>query len=150
MPKIKIEGGHNLTGTISVGGAKNSVVGLLPAAILSKGKCKIYNVPNISDVKKLNEMLSILGAEVTYENDEILIDNTNLKNTEITKEYSSTVRASYYFMGALLGRYHKAEISYPGGCVIGSRPIDFHISAFEKMGAKVEIDDNKYVITAEE
>lgn len=150
MKKLIINGGRELTGTIKIGGAKNSVVGLLPAAILSKGKCKIYNVPNISDVKKLNEMLSILGAEVTYENDEILIDNTNLKNTEITKEYSSTVRASYYFMGALLGRYHKAEISYPGGCVIGSRPIDFHISAFEKMGAKVEIEDTKYTITAEE
>ena len=150
MKKLIINGGHELSGTIKIGGAKNSVVGLLPAAILSKGKCKIYNVPNISDVKKLNEMLSILGAEVTYENDEILIDNTNLKNTEITKEYSSTVRASYYFMGALLGRYHKAEISYPGGCVIGSRPIDFHISAFEKMGAKVEIEDTKYTITAEE
>ena len=150
MKKLIINGGHELTGTIKIGGAKNSVVALLPAAILSKGKCKIYNVPNISDVKKLNEMLSILGAEVTYENDEILIDNTNLKNTEITKEYSSTVRASYYFMGALLGRYHKAEISYPGGCVIGSRPIDFHISAFEKMGAKVEIEDTKYTITAEE
>ena len=150
MKKLIINGGHELTGTIKIGGAKNSVVGLLPAAILSKGKCKIYNEPNISDVKKLNEMLSILGAEVTFKNDEILIDKTNLKNTEITKEYSSTVRASYYFMGALLGRYHKAEISYPGGCVIGSRPIDFHISAFEKMGAKVEIEDTKYTITAEE
>lgn len=150
MKKLIINGGHELTGTIKIGGAKNSVVALLPATVLSKGKCKIYNVPNISDVKKLDEMLSILGAKVTYKNDEILVDNTNLKNTEITKEYSSTVRASYYFMGALLGRYHKAEISYPGGCVIGSRPIDFHINAFEKMGAKVEIEDTKYTITAEE
>lgn len=149
MKKLIINGGHQLTGTIKIGGAKNSVVALLPAAILSNSKCKIYNVPNISDVKKLNEMLKILGSNVKYENGEIVIDNKNVKNREITKEYSSTVRASYYFMGALLGKYHKAEISYPGGCVIGSRPIDFHISAFEKMGAKVEIEDTKYTITAE-
>lgn len=149
MKKLIINGGHKLTGTIKIGGAKNSVVALLPAAILSKGKCKIYNVPNISDVKKLNEMLTILGSNVTYENEEIIIDNKNVVNKEITKEYSSTVRASYYFMGALLGRYGKAEISYPGGCVIGSRPINFHINAFEKMGAKVVIDDNKYIITAD-
>lgn len=150
MKKLIIKGGRELTGTIKIGGAKNSVVALLPAAILSNGKCKIYNVPNISDVKKLNEMLSILGAEVTYEKDEILIDNKNIQNKEITQEYSSTVRASYYFMGALLGRYKKAEISYPGGCVIGSRPIDLHISAFEKMGAKVKIKESKYIITAKE
>lgn len=150
MKKLIIKGGHQLSGTIKIGGAKNSVVALLPAAILSKGKCKIYNVPNISDVKKLNEMLTILGSNVNYENDEITIDNKNVKNKEITKEYSSTIRASYYFMGALLGRYHKAEISYPGGCVIGSRPIDFHINAFEKMGAKVKIEDSKYTLTAKE
>ena len=150
MKKLIINGGKELSGTIKIGGAKNSVVALLPAAILSNGKCKIYNVPNISDVTKLDEMLKVLGSDVKFEKDVVIIDNKNLVNKEISKEYSSTVRASYYFMGALLGKYHKAEISYPGGCVIGSRPIDFHISAFEKMGAKVEIDENKYTLTAEE
>ncbi len=149
MKKLIINGGKELTGTIKIGGAKNSVVALLPAAILSDGKCKIYNVPNISDVHKLNEMLRLLGSNVEYKNDEILIDNKNVKNREITKEYASTIRASYYFMGALLSKYHKAKISYPGGCVIGSRPIDLHISAFEKMGAKVSIKDTTYTLTAE-
>lgn len=148
MKKLIINGGKKLTGTIKIGGAKNSVVALLPAAILSNSISKITNVPNISDVKKLNEMLEILGAKVRYEKGTIEIDAKKLKNKEIDKEHASSIRASYYFMGALLGKYHKAEISFPGGCVIGSRPIDLHITAFEKMGAKVKIKDNKYLITA--
>ena len=148
MKKLVIHGGKKLSGTIKIGGAKNSVVALLPAACLSSGKCKIYNVPNISDVHKLIEMLELLGSKVNYDGDEITIDNKNIQNKKITKEHASTIRASYYFMGALLSKYHKAEISYPGGCVIGSRPIDLHIAAFEKMGAKVKIEDASYKITA--
>jgi len=149
MKKLIINGGHELTGTIKIGGAKNSVVALMPAAMLTSGKCKIYNVPNISDVKKITEMLEILGSKVEFNKDTLTIDNSNVENKEITKEYASTIRASYYFMGALLSKYKKAKISYPGGCVIGSRPIDLHISGFEKMGAKVEIEDTTYTITAE-
>ena len=150
MKKLIINGQRELSGTIRIGGAKNSVVGLLPATILTNGKCKIYNVPNISDVDKLKEMLEELGSFVQYEKDTIIVDNKNVKNIEISKEKATSIRASYYFMGALLSKYHKAEISYPGGCVIGSRPIDLHISGFEKMGAHVEIEDNKYTITADE
>ena len=150
MKKLVINGGNKLKGNIKIGGAKNSVVALLPAAILSDGICKIYNAPNISDVHKLIEMLEILGAKVDFNDEEIIIDNKNVKNIEITKEYASTIRASYYFMGALLSKYHYAKISYPGGCVIGSRPIDLHIQAFEKMGAKVKIEDTTYEISAEE
>ena len=148
MKKLIINGGNKLTGTIKIGGAKNSVVALMPAAILSNDKCTITNVPNISDVHKLNEMLSILGAEVKYENNKLEIDTRDIKNVEIDEYHASSIRASYYFMGALLGKYHKAEIALPGGCVIGSRPIDLHIKAFEKLGAKVKIKDNKYIITA--
>ncbi len=148
MKKLIIEGKKELTGTIKIGGAKNSVVALLPAAILSNGKSVIYNVPNISDVDKLNEMLKSLGADIKYENDVIEIDTKNLKNQAISKEHSSSIRASYYFMGALLSKYHRAVISYPGGCTIGSRPIDFHINGFKKMGATVKIRDNTYTITA--
>lgn len=148
MKKLIINGGNLLTGTIKIGGAKNSVVALLPAAVLTNSVCKIYNVPNISDVHKIIEMLELLGSKVDYTGDEITIDNKNVKNTEITKEYASTIRASYYFMGALLSKYGEAKISYPGGCVIGSRPIDLHIAAFEKMGAKVEIDDTTYTLKA--
>ncbi len=148
MKKLIINGGHELSGTIKIGGAKNSIVALLPATVLTNSKCKIYNVPDITDVKRLNEMLKHLGAEINYENGTIEIDNKNVENNEIGKEYSSSIRASYYFMGALLSKYHKAVISYPGGCVIGSRPIDFHINGFKKMGAQVKIEDNKYTITA--
>lgn len=148
LKKLIINGGNLLTGTIKIGGAKNSVVALLPAAVLTNSICKIYNVPNISDVHKIIEMLELLGSKVDYTGDEITIDNKNVKNTEITKEYASTIRASYYFMGALLSKYGEAKISYPGGCVIGSRPIDLHIAAFEKMGAKVEIDDTTYTLKA--
>ena len=148
MKKLIIKGGNKLTGKIKIGGAKNSVVALLPAAILSNDKCTITNVPNISDVHKLNEMLSILGANVKYENGKIEINTENIKNTEIDEYHASSIRASYYFMGALLGKYKKAEIAFPGGCVIGSRPIDLHIKAFEKLGAKVKLKDNKYIITA--
>lgn len=148
LKKLIINGGNLLTGTIKIGGAKNSVVALLPAAVLTNSVCKIYNVPNISDVHKIIEMLELLGSKVDYTGDEITIDNKNVKNTEITKEYASTIRASYYFMGALLSKYGEAKISYPGGCVIGSRPIDLHIAAFEKMGATVEIDDTTYTLKA--
>ena len=130
MKKLIINGGRELTGTIKIGGAKNSIVALMPAAILTSGKCKIYNVPNISDVHKINEMLEILGSKVEYDNESLTIDNKDVENVEITKEYASTIRASYYFMGALLGKYKKAKISYPGGCVIGSRPIELHKSGF--------------------
>lgn len=150
MKKLIIKGGNQLSGTIKIGGAKNSVVGLLPATILTNGKCKIYNVPNISDVNKLDAMLQKLGSVIKRTDDLLEIDNKNVQNVEIDREYASSIRASYYFMGALLSKYHKAVISYPGGCVIGSRPIDLHIKGFEKMGAHVEIEDNTYTITADE
>ncbi len=141
MKKLIIEGGRELSGEIKISGAKNSVVALIPAAILTDGKCVIRNVPNISDVNILLEMMQELGSIVTFENETVTIDNRNVKNCRINEEYASKIRASYYFMGALLGKYHHAEIAYPGGCIIGSRPIDFHLNAFTKMGAKVEEED---------
>jgi len=149
MKKLVIEGGNTLTGTIKIGGAKNSVVALIPAAILTDGIVEIENVPNISDVHKLIEMMKILGSKVTFENEKLILDNRNTKNTEIPAEYANSIRASYYFMGSLLSKYKHAKISFPGGCVIGSRPIDFHINGFQKLGAKVEIYDNTYEITAD-
>jgi len=148
LKKLVIKGGNRLTGKIKIGGAKNSVVALLPAAILSSDKSIITNVPNISDVYKLNEILSMLGAVVNYNEGKIEVDTSNLKNIEIDEEHASSIRASYYFMGALLGKYKQATIALPGGCVIGSRPVDLHIKAFEKLGAKVKLKDNKYIITA--
>ncbi len=146
MKKLIIEGQKELRGKIKIGGAKNSVVALIPAAILSDGICTISNVPDISDVHKLIEMLGILGAKVSFQNETLIIDNTNAKNAEIPEEYATKLRASYYFMGSLLAKYKHSEISYPGGCSIGARPIDLHIKGFEKLGAITKIVDNKYTI----
>ena len=148
MKKLIIEGKKELTGTIKIGGAKNSVVALIPAAMLTDGKCVIHNVPNISDVHLLIEMIKILGSQVTFENEVLTIDNAKSKNTKIPPEYAEKIRASYYFMGVLLTKYGLAEISYPGGCSIGARPIDLHLHGFEKLGAKFEITDSNYRIKA--
>lgn len=149
MKKLVIEGGNTLTGTIKIGGAKNSVVALIPAAMLTDKVVIIDNVPNISDVHKLIEMMKLLGSNIIFENERLIIDNSNAKNTEIPAEYANSIRASYYFMGALLSKYKSAQISFPGGCVIGSRPIDFHLNGFKKLGATVEVHDNTYKITAD-
>ncbi|MDD4706299.1 MAG: UDP-N-acetylglucosamine 1-carboxyvinyltransferase [Bacilli bacterium] len=148
MKKLIIEGKRELTGKIKISGAKNSVVALIPAAILSDGKCTIYNVPNISDVHRLIDMLKILKVNVKFENETLFIDNKNSINAEIPEEHATKLRASYYFMGALLSKYNHSEISYPGGCSIGARPIDLHINGFNKLGATTKIEDNKYIITA--
>lgn len=151
MKKLIIEGKHELSGTIKIGGAKNSVVALIPAAMLTDGKCVIYNVPDISDVHRLIEMMEKLGSSIKFEGDTLYIDNSNSKNAVIDEEYASKLRASYYFMGVLLAKYGHAEISYPGGCSIGSRPINFHLNGFEKLGASVKIKDNKeYIVDADE
>ena len=144
MKKLVIEGGRKISGTIKISGAKNSVVALIPASILTNGKCVITNVPDISDVRILIEMMQELGSIITFENDTITIDNKNVKNKKITEEYASKLRASYYFMGSLVGKYHNAEIAYPGGCVIGSRPIDYHIKSFKKMGIDIESDGDEF------
>lgn len=144
MTKMLIEGGHPLSGTIKISGAKNSVVALIPAAILASSKVRIYNVPNIKDTNSLLEILKLLNCQVTYQDEILDIDTTNIKNVTIPEELSKKLRASYYFMGALLGRFNHTEIYFPGGCNIGSRPIDFHIKGFKKLGANVKITGNKY------
>lgn len=147
MKKLVIEGGRTLTGEVRISGAKNSVVALIPATILTKGKCVIENVPNISDVTILIKMLEKLGSKVTFENEVLTIDNKDVKNQLIDEEYASKIRASYYFMGSLLGRFGEASIAYPGGCIIGSRPIDFHLNAFKKMGVNIVDNDGNYELT---
>ena len=144
MKKLVIEGGKTLSGEIHIGGAKNSVVALIPASILTKGKCTIKNVPDISDVHVLIEIMKELGSKVKYKNEVLEIDNSNVKNTLIKEEFSNKLRASYYFMASLLGRFNSAEISYPGGCVIGSRPIDFTLNSFKKMGVTIKEENGYY------
>lgn len=148
MSRIEIVGGNKLSGTIEVGGAKNSAVALIPASILCDDVVEISNVPNISDIDALEEILLSLGVDVEFDNHNIKIDSSKMFNAVIPCELSSKLRASYYFMGALLGKYKSVRMCFPGGCSIGERPINLHLKGFEKLGATVEEDDGNFYITA--
>ena len=151
MKILKIHGGKELEGKVKISGAKNSAVALLPATILCDDTVTLHNVPDISDVDALVDILNYLGAQVdNYEEESYRIDTKQMQNREIIEEMSNKLRASYYFMGALLGKYKKAVVSYPGGCSIGSRPIDLHLKGFESLGAKIEYEENNIIISAEE
>ena len=150
MKQIKIEGGHILSGTVNISGAKNSAVALVPASLLSDEEVKIDNIPNISDIDALNEILEYLGADVKREGSLMTINSRNIKSREIPEEISKKLRASYYFMSSLLGKYKHVEMYFPGGCSIGARPIDQTLKTFKSLGAKVIEEKNKYIITAEE
>jgi UDP-N-acetylglucosamine 1-carboxyvinyltransferase len=150
MQQLEIIGGSSLAGTVKIGGAKNSAVALIPAAILADEPVTITNIPKISDIDALGEILSFLGAKIERTNGTIKIDTSKLKNKEIPEHKAKKLRASYYFMGALLGKYKKAEIYFPGGCPLGPRPIDLHLKGFRMLGAKIEENGNKYIIEAEE
>lgn len=148
MKQITIMGGNILEGEIKISGAKNSAVALIPASLLSDGQVKIDNVPNISDIDVLDEILSFLGAKVKRYDNTIEIDSSNIKNKEIPENISKKLRASYYFMAALLAKFKKVEMYFPGGCNIGSRPIDQTLKAFKLLGADIKEENNKYTITA--
>ena len=150
MSKIKIEGGHLLQGVINISGAKNSAVALIPAAILCDEETTITNVPEISDVDSLEEILTCLNANVKREKNSVTIDSKLVENKIIPEELSIKLRASYYFMGALLGKFHKVEMYFPGGCSIGERPIDLHLKGFEKLGATISEEGNYIKIEAKE
>ena len=150
MKKIKIEGNHPLEGTIKISGAKNSAVALIPAAILSDGIVTIDNIPNISDIDALEEILTFLKAETKREDEQIIINSMNIENIEIPENISSKLRASYYFMSVLLGKYKRAEMYFPGGCNIGARPIDQTLKAYKALGATVIEEQNHYIVTAKE
>lgn len=150
MSKIKIEGGHLLKGVINISGAKNSAVALIPAAILCDEETTITNVPEISDVDSLEEILMCLNADVKRDRNSVTINSKYVENKVIPEELSIKLRASYYFMGALLGKFHKVEMYFPGGCSIGERPIDLHLKGFEKLGATISEEGNYIKIEAEE
>ena len=139
MAKYEICGGKPLEGCVTISGAKNAAVAILPAAILVKGKCRIENVPDISDVRILLDILKDMGAQVEQETPGVVIlDCTNVNSTHPNPELVRKMRASYYLMGALLSRFHKANVALPGGCNFASRPIDQHIKGFVALGAEVD------------
>ena len=150
MKKILIEGGNLLTGTIPISGAKNSAVALIPASLLSDEVTEILNVPNISDRDVLVEILRLLECEVEQKENTLIVNSNNVQNKVIPEELAKKLRASYYFMGALLGKFKHVEMNYPGGCSIGARLIDLHLKGFESLGATVETDGDKFIIHADE
>ncbi|ABW20310.1 UDP-N-acetylglucosamine 1-carboxyvinyltransferase [Alkaliphilus oremlandii] len=148
MEKLIIEGGKKLNGTVKISGFKNAAVAILPATVLAGDTCVIDNLPQISDVKILADMLSSLGANVKELRPNTLqINTTAMEGCFADHDLAKELRASYYLLGAGLGRFKKAKVAYPGGCSIGSRPIDQHIKGFEAMGASVSIEHG--IITVE-
>ena len=150
MEKLVITGKTPLKGEVTISGAKNAAVAILPATLLIDGVCTIENLPNISDVKKSCEILEGLGAKITWNTkNEITIDTRNINKTEASEELTSKFRASYYIIGSMLGRTGKISVGMPGGCQLGARPIDQHIKGFEALGAKVEVGQGKISASAE-
>lgn len=149
MKRIKIVGGHTLSGTINISGAKNSAVALIPAAILSDEQVEIDNIPDISDIAALEEILNYLNANVKRDGGKIIIDSSKIINREVPEDISKKLRASYYFMSSLLGKYKFVEMYFPGGCSIGARPIDQTLKGYRALGAKVIEEGNKFTISAD-
>lgn len=140
MKKIVINGGRPLKGEVTVSGAKNSVVALIPATILADDIVTLDGVPDISDVASLIEIMTIMGAKIERKEDTLIIDPRGVKNMPMPFGKINSLRASYYFYGSLLGRYGQATVGLPGGCDLGPRPIDLHLKAFEAMGAAMTMD----------
>lgn len=150
MEKLLIEGGHHLEGTVQISGAKNSAVALIPAAILADSTVVIEGLPNISDVGILRDLLEEIGGKATLENKTLTVHPENMISMPLPNGKVKKLRASYYLMGAMLGRFKKAVIGLPGGCNLGPRPIDQHIKGFEAMGAKVTNEQGAIYLRAEE
>ena len=150
MKIMEISGGKELSGTIRISGAKNATVALIPAAILTDEEATICNIPEITDTDALCDILKALNVKVSRASESIVINPQEMQDIEITEKFSKKLRASYYFMGALLGKYKKAVMYFPGGCSIGARPIDLHLKGFEALGAKVTNEKNKYIVEAKE
>lgn len=150
MEKLIINGGNRLNGTVEISGAKNAAVAIIPATLLaSYGLSEIENVPDIEDVYCLERILIDLGCKINRNNNTINIDSSNIINTNAISEDVRSMRASYYLIGALLGRFKKARVDLPGGCPIGERPIDQHLKGFVALGAKITIENGSVYASAE-
>lgn len=150
MEVYKIRGGRTLKGTIKVSGAKNSAVALIPAAILANSQVTIEGLPEILDVWTLKDLLEEIGGTVTFEDGTMSVDPTRMESIPLPSGNVKKLRASYYLMGAMLGRFKKAVIGLPGGCFLGPRPIDQHIKGFEALGAKVTNEHGAIYLRADE
>ena len=144
--KYKIQGGTQLKGEVNIGGAKNAVLKLMASAVLAQGESRIYNVPDLTDVDIMLEVINGLGIKTSHDKKEksVTIDATNITSVTAQYEYVSKMRASFIILGALVSRCKEAIVALPGGCAIGERRVDFHIKGLEALGAKIKIE-NGYV-----
>ena len=150
MEKLRINGGNPLFGSVEISGAKNAAVAIVPSALMaSEGKCVIGNIPNIEDIQCIERILTSLGCALDKLGNTITIDSTKMNSVEAITKDVSKMRASYYLIGALLGRFKEARVVLPGGCAIGVRPIDQHIKGFEALGAKVRLENGEVIVKAE-
>ncbi|MCK4957677.1 MAG: UDP-N-acetylglucosamine 1-carboxyvinyltransferase, partial [Candidatus Cloacimonetes bacterium] len=140
MDKFIINGGKELSGTIKVSGAKNAILPIMTAALLAKGKTILHNVPYLNDIKMMAHLLRVIGARVDYFDETMEIDTTHCSYFEAPYELVSKMRASIYVLGPLLARFGEAKVSFPGGCAIGTRPVDLHLKAMEALGTKIDIE----------
>ena len=150
MQKLLIEGGHELNGKVRISGAKNSAVALLPASILADSTVTLEGLPEISDVYTLGDLLEEIGGSVSWNGQDVTIQPEKMIAMPLPNGKVKKLRASYYFMGAMLGKFNKAVIGLPGGCYLGPRPIDQHIKGFEALGAEVTNEQGAIYLRAKE
>lgn len=148
MEKLVINGGTSLQGEVSITGAKNSAIAILPATLLCDGICTLHNVPNIIDVNLSCQILEQLGSKITWlDSNSLIIDNRNITKTHAPLDLTSKFRASYYLIGSMLGRFGEIEVGLPGGCNLGARPIDQHLKGFEALGAVDSLSRGKIFVS---
>ena len=149
MDKLVINGQKILNGIVEISGAKNAVLPVMVATLLAPGKYRISRVPDLRDTRTMLRLLEMIGATSSFENNELLIDTTKASNPEAPYDLVKTMRASFYVLGPLTARFGYAKVSLPGGCAWGPRPVNFHISALEAMGAEIELDEGYVIATAD-
>ncbi len=149
MDKLVINGQKILNGIVEISGAKNAVLPVMVATLLAPGKYRISRVPDLRDTRTMLRLLEMIGATSSFENNELLIDTTKASNPEAPYDLVKTMRASFYVLGPLTARFGYAKVSLPGGCAWGPRPVNFHISALEAMGAEIELDEGYVIVTAD-
>src|SRR5512142_2413760 len=145
MDKFVINGGRRLKGTVTIGGAKNAVIALMPATLLASGKYHFANVPELRDISTMGKLLQMMGADVTRQGHTLLLNTFRVNKFEAPYEQVKKMRASVYVLGPLIARYGQAKVSLPGGCAWGPRPVNLHIEGMKKLGAAIDIEEG-YII----
>ena len=150
MAKIIINGGKTLNGEVKISGAKNAVLPIMSATLLCPGKFTIYNVPDLRDTRTMMQLLEITGAKTSFKNGIVQVDTINVNNPEAPYDLVKTMRASFYVLGPLISRFGKVQVSLPGGCAWGPRPVDYHLKGLEKLGANLDLEGGNILAEADE